>query len=59
MSIESKWESLTDEQKEKVKACASGEELAALAASEGIELTDEELEAASGGEMIWGGVVNS
>ena len=43
------WESLTDEQKEKAKACKTKEELIALAADEGIELSDEMLEAVAGG----------
>ena len=33
----------------KARACATPEELAALAREEGIELTDEQLEAISGG----------
>ena len=40
---------LTPEQAEKVKACKSQDELLALAKAEGIELTDEQLEAVSGG----------
>lgn len=40
---------LTDEQKAKVKACKTPEELVALAQEEGVELTDEQLEAVSGG----------
>ena len=40
---------LTDEQIAKVKACKSHEELLALAKEEGIELTDEQLNAVSGG----------
>lgn len=34
---------------EKAKACKTTEELVALAKAEGIELTDEQLDAASGG----------
>ena len=41
---------LTPEQMEKAKACKSTDELIALAQSEGIELTDEQLEAVSGSE---------
>ena len=41
---------LTPEQIEKAKACASASELMELAKAEGIELTDEQLEAASGGD---------
>lgn len=44
-----KFEDLTPEQQEKAKACTSPEELVALAKAEGVELTDEMLEAISGG----------
>lgn len=40
---------LTEEQIAKVKACKSQDELLALAKQEGIELSDEQLEAVSGG----------
>ena len=40
---------LTDEQIAKVKACKNQEEVLKVAAEEGIELTDEQLEAVSGG----------
>ena len=40
---------LTEEQVLKAKACKSSEELLSLAKEEGIELTDEQLEAVSGG----------
>ena len=40
---------LTEEQIAKVKACKSSEELLVLAKKEGIELSDEQLEAVSGG----------
>ena len=40
---------LTDEQIAKVKACKNSDELLALAKSEDIELTDEQLAAISGG----------
>ena len=40
---------LTEEQIAKIKACKSQEEMLALAKQEGIELTDEQLEAVSGG----------
>ena len=42
---------LTEEQIAKVKACKNSEELLALAKEEGIELTDEQLEAVSGGSI--------
>ena len=40
---------LTEEQKAKVLACKNTEELVALAKDEGVELTDEQLGAVSGG----------
>ena len=40
---------LSDEQIAKIKACKSQEEILALAKEEGIVLTDEQLEAVSGG----------
>ena len=43
------WDSLTDEQKKKAKACENMDELTALAASAGVELPDEMLDAVSGG----------
>ena len=43
------FDSLTDEQKEKLKACKSAEELLKLAQDAGIALPDEVLEAVAGG----------
>lgn len=40
---------LSDEQIAKVKACKNQEEILALAKAEGIELSEEQLEAVSGG----------
>ena len=40
---------LTEEQIAKVKACKNQEEILAVAKEEGIELTDKQLEAVSGG----------
>ena len=40
---------LSEEQIKKVEACKSSEEILALAKAEGMELTDEQLEAVSGG----------
>ena len=40
---------LTEEQIAKVRACKNQEEMLKLAKEEGIELTDEQLEAVSGG----------
>ncbi len=43
------YDSLTDEQKAKAKACKTMDELAALAGKEGIELPDEALDQVAGG----------
>ena len=43
------YDSLSDDLKAKAANCKTGEELVALAQSEGIELTDEQLDAISGG----------
>ena len=40
---------LTPEQKEKARSCKSADELIALAGAEGVKLSDEQLEAISGG----------
>ena len=40
---------LTPEQMEKARACKSSDELIELAKSEGVELTDDQLDAISGG----------
>ena len=45
-----KFEDLTPEQQEKAKACKTPEDVLALAKEEGFALSDEELEAVSGGE---------
>ena len=45
-------EGLSEEQIAKVKACNSAEEILALAKAEGLELTEEQLEAASGGTCL-------
>ena len=51
-----KFEDLSPELQEKVKACQSGEELAKLAQEQGYDLTDDQLEAISGGDFnpCWG-----
>ena len=49
MSREDLLKGLTVEQVEKARSCHNSEELLALAKEEGIELTDEQLEAVSGG----------
>ena len=43
------YDSLSDDLKAKVANCKTGEELVSLAEKEGIELTDEQLDAISGG----------
>ncbi len=48
-ALEGIYDSLTDEQKEKAKACKTFDELTELAGREGIELPDEALDAVSGG----------
>ena len=48
-----RFEDLTPEQQEKARACKAPEEILALAKEAGYELTDEELEAVSGGGF-WG-----
>lgn len=40
---------LTEEQREKIRACKTPEDYLALAKSEGVELTDEQLESIAGG----------
>ena len=45
-----RFEDLTPEQQEKAKACKTPEDVLALAKEEGYELSDEELQAISGGE---------
>ena len=48
------YDSLNEELKAKVANCKSADELMELAKSEGIELTDEQMDAISGGfEWIW------
>jgi len=44
---------LTDEQKKKVEAAKSPEELLAIAKETGYELSQEQMEAVSGGEANW------
>ena len=43
------FDELTPEQQEKARACATPEEVLALAREEGYELSDEELDSISGG----------
>ena len=44
------YEDLSDELKEKAKACKTPEDLLALAKAEGVELSEAELERIAGGE---------
>ena len=46
------WDSLTDEQKEKIRACKTAQEAIVLAGEEGIELPDEILDAVAGGYIV-------
>ena len=46
------YENLSEDLKAKVANCKTGEELVSLAEKEGIELTDEQVDAISGGS-IW------
>ena len=46
------YKDLTAEQREKARACKTPEEMLELAQEEGYDLSDDELEAVSGG---WGG----
>ncbi len=43
---------LSEEQIKKIEACKDSEEILSLAKAEGIELTDEQLEAVSGGGCL-------
>ena len=43
---------LSEEQIKKVEACKSSEEILALAKAEGVQLSDEQLEAVSGGGCL-------
>lgn len=45
-----KFEDLTPDQQDKARACKSAEDVLALAREEGYELSDEQLEAVSGGD---------
>ncbi|MBR0404434.1 MAG: hypothetical protein IJI68_04430 [Eggerthellaceae bacterium] len=47
------FEDLTPEQIEKAKACKTAEELVQLAEAEGVKLSNEQLEAISGGGVDW------
>ena len=49
MSLEDRFDELPDELKEKAKACKSTDELLQLAKDNMVSLSDEEIEAISGG----------
>ena len=54
MDYKKYFDGLSDELKAKVANCKSADELMELAKTEGIELTDEQLDEISGGiEWIW------
>ena len=48
-----KFDDLTDEQKAKVMACKTADELVELAKAEGVELSDEQLNSIAGGDSFW------
>ena len=48
-----KFDDLTEEQKAKARECNTPEDLMKLAAEEDLDLTDEQLEAISGGRTAW------
>ena len=52
-----KFNDLTEEQKAKALACKSPEELLALAKAEGYDLSDDELDAISGGNEKSDGMI--
>ena len=52
MSLEDRYNELPDDVKKKAAACTSADELLKLAEGVGIKLSDDELEAISGG--TWG-----
>ena len=51
MSLEDRYNELSDELKEQAKACTSADELVKLAEVNMIKLSDEEIEAISGGSF--------
>ena len=53
MELNSFYDSLTDEQKEKVKACKTADEFKAFVEKEGIELTDEMVDEVAGGGSFY------
>jgi len=47
------FDELSQEQKERARACKTPEELMALAKEEGIDLSDDDLEQVAGGKGKW------
>ena len=47
------FDDLTDDQKAKARACKTPDEMLDLAKQEGFELSDDELDAVSGGGWCW------
>ena len=47
------FDDLTDEQKDRLMACKTTEELVALVEAEGVELSDEQLNSIAGGDSFW------
>ena len=58
MAMQDLFDKLTDDQKKKFENCKTPEELLAFAKDEGFELTDDQLEALSGGAS-WSGCSHS
>ena len=52
MAIQDMYNKLTEEQKQKVRACKSQKDLLRLMNEEGVELTDDQMEAISGGSAL-------
>lgn len=48
-ALKGMWDNLTDKQRAEARRCKSAEELSLLAGREGLELTDEALDAIAGG----------
>ena len=47
------FDELTEEQKEKIRECKTSEEILAVVEEEDIELSEDQLEAVSGGGLEW------
>lgn len=56
MGIQDMYDRLTEEQKAAFKDCKNQDDFLRKVQEEGIELTDEQLEAISGGECDWFGI---